>query len=1323
MWGGDWEEEGAGALEGKAPLLILYSSKGCPGQAAAMEVHATAVEEGIAANVTPLKLFVKAGFLTSPVVVLCTDGMTPTDGTDPGGFWKLLSADVGSAWLRGMRHVCVGDDAFAATAFSARLASLGSLPAVPAAQQRPGCAGVEAAFLCSNLALLPDDDGLRPAAALPKRRADGGDGGPPPKVQRSTPDSSPSAAASAAPAAAAAAAAAATPTPAPPAPAAEAPAATGSKDAVRNLVDGTLLVTLRLQKKTERLGPRFEQKDGTKDVYCKAVKKGTICEGLGVVVGMQALAVDGVGVEGEVGLQKQLEVLRENLGGKILFKMTDEQLEELEEEAEAREKERARAAAAAAVATAAAAAAAAQPAAAPTPTATRDINARTLLITLVLQTKTERLGMRHEQSDADSKVYVTSVKKGSMCDSLGVVVGMEVAAVDGAPVEGEVSLGRNIDKLRGTLGGTIFFRVPGDVDFDYRSVPAQKAAPALNLPSATPSSFAPAIPTKQLPKLPAKKEPVVFLYGSETGNAECICHEMQKDARDKGWPTRFGKMNEFESLQWDGENTGGVVLVVATTGDGEIPDNGKKFLRFLKKKAQKGAYGHVKYAVLALGDQNYDKFCHSGKQVDQLMAEAGCQRFADTGLADDGTGLEIVVEPWKAALQGKLLEANGLLDNKTAQQVQYEKLRTSEGAERSILIMYGSETGNGEAIARGIHEVAVSSNIKSTLCPANEYKKRDWESFAVVILIMATTGDGNYCENASSFCGFIGRNSHKPTLLSGMKFAVLALGNSSYPKFCGAGKNVDKRMEELGATRFYATGLADDEYGLEVVVEPWKQKLWPALLSLWTGDQLSLSPALKSVLRASPSAGPLSPPTAAAAAALAAPALLGVAADAVAKKQASATFSDKSSEMSYDLKHGQLNPFYAKITGFEVMADVPETPTYKLTFDVSQGGIEWTPGDSIGVCPCNDEANVDEIVRKLSLGPHDDFKRPSGVSAEDIAAKTRIYDSIRFPLTNRQVLLRHVDMLVRRPEFLKYLANQCSQKADREVLLSWCASTRLFRDRVSARRISILDIFDRFPSCAPEFRGLVENCTILQPRYYSVASAMVADPTHLDICFNVHVHRSQGAKEGEVVKGVASSWLQGLIKAHQRSPEADISVPMFLKAAPEFSPPDDVSSPIIMIGPGTGIAPFMGFLQHRQWQVEQAGKEGVSLAVMPANGGSMVSFPSTDELAQAMPQQPSPPSVIPDLLSDPPKVVGESHLFFGCRSRNIDYLFKYDSPLSLVGSKDTTTTTCNHPTTRRDELERYASNHTLRYLHTAFSQEEDDAYWYGGVYVQDKMMV
>ena len=154
--------------------------------------------------------------------------------------------------------------------------------------------------------------------------------------------------------------------------------------------------------------------------------------------------------------------------------------------------------------------------------------------------------------------------------------------------------------------------------------------------------------------------PLFILYGSATGNAEHIA----KDLAQKFSPTAAfdsvicAELDQYKMKclpTWETAppddapfSKYGVIVVSSTTGNGDAPENAGRFARYIKRKSTVDImpFRHCAFAVLGLGDTNYDKFCAVGKLADKKMLELGGTRAKALGLADEATGLEDVVEPW-----------------------------------------------------------------------------------------------------------------------------------------------------------------------------------------------------------------------------------------------------------------------------------------------------------------------------------------------------------------------------------------------------------------------------------------------------------------------------------------------------------------------------------------------------------------------------------------------------------------------------------------------------------------------------------------------------
>lgn len=199
--------------------------------------------------------------------------------------------------------------------------------------------------------------------------------------------------------------------------------------------------------------------------------------------------------------------------------------------------------------------------------------------------------------------------------------------------------------------------------------------------------------------------------------------------------------------------------------------------------------------------------------------------------------------------------------------------------------------------------------------------------------------------------------------------------------------------------------------------------------------------------------------------------------------------------------------------------------------------------------------------------------------------------------------------------FLRALVDWTSDGTEKRRLQELCSRqgaadySRFVRDAGAC----LLDLLLAFPSCQPPLSLLLEHLPKLQPRPYSCASSSLSQPGKLRFIFNV-VEFSSGTL-GAVRRGVCTGWLASLVASvlqadGGKAPAAQISISP--RTSNSFHLPSDPSAPVMMVGPGTGIAPFIGFLQHREKLQEQ----------------------------------------------HPDRRFGAMWLFFGCRHQDRDYLFR-----------------------------------------------------------------
>lgn len=252
------------------------------------------------------------------------------------------------------------------------------------------------------------------------------------------------------------------------------------------------------------------------------------------------------------------------------------------------------------------------------------------------------------------------------------------------------------------------------------------------------------------------------------------------------------------------------------------------------------------------------------------------------------------------------------------------------------------------------------------------------------------------------------------------------------------------------------------------------------------------------------------------------------------------------------------NPYMARLkSSMPLNAEGSSKDTRHVVIDLGDSGIEYEAGDSMGIFPENDPRTVDAILTDLEVSGGETVRAPDG-------------DNKLF----RQVLLKEVDVTKPSDEVIALLAEHASDREEAEDL-------NMLAGRGAEEGQSLLELLRVYPSARPPIQALVDQLGPLQPRLYSIASSPKAYPD--EIHTTVAVVRT--AVYGRGYKGVASTFLAKRL-SHQGE------VPIYIQKSTEFRVNADPDHPAIMIGPGTGIAPFMAFLQERE-ALGHAGKNWV----------------------------------------------------------------------------------------------------------------------------------
>jgi sulfite reductase (NADPH) flavoprotein alpha-component len=413
-----------------------------------------------------------------------------------------------------------------------------------------------------------------------------------------------------------------------------------------------------------------------------------------------------------------------------------------------------------------------------------------------------------------------------------------------------------------------------------------------------------------------------------------------------------------------------------------------------------------------------------------------------------------------------------------------------------LAIVYGSQTGNGKRIAERLGRSAEAAGLAVRVSAAGAYPLKDLARERMLVVVMSTHGDGDAPDDARSFIDFI--SSKRAPKLEQLAYSVLALGDSSYPKFCETGRVVDEKLAALGARRIVERADADLDF--DRIANPWLEKVVAeARESLGAQPQSANVTRLRSV-----PAVPL--------------------------------FS-REQPFAAEVIDNQ------RITGRGATKDVRH-----VELSLAGSGFKYEPGDALGVWHENPRAIVDGVLQAVHA---------SGEEKVEVDGDTR---SLREWLAASREITR-----LTKPFLVQHAA-----LAQDTTLSSVLEPGQQDALRRTLKDLQLVDVLQRHPA-EWEPAKLVAALRPLAPRLYSIASSQeaVGDEAHLTVAvidYQLERQRRQGA---------ASSFLAGL-------DGADARARVFIEQNERFRLPTDASRDVIMIGPGTGVAPFRGFLQHRE---------------------------------------------------------------------------------------------------------------------------------------------
>jgi sulfite reductase alpha subunit-like flavoprotein len=535
-------------------------------------------------------------------------------------------------------------------------------------------------------------------------------------------------------------------------------------------------------------------------------------------------------------------------------------------------------------------------------------------------------------------------------------------------------------------------------------------------------------------------------------------------------------------------------------------------------------------------------------------------------------------------------------------------------AERRLLVLYGSETGNSQDVAERVVRESKLRHYSPVLMAMESYDVRLLPSERLVIFVASTTGQGDEPRNMKSFWRFLLRRSLSASALAKLSFAVFGLGDSGYQKYNVTAKKLFRRMQGLGAIAVHSLGLGDDQHplGYDGSLTPWLSGLWSNLRNI-----CPLPPELRDPTPSEIENAPLPQPRF----------CVEVIDDGLCEHsgaeddldrlqqartllqqvQAAASASEANLTYSMSENHPTRVDQIACVDGVVFENNVLTSSdalkqVHQLEFRPTDGEIiSYAAGDVLGIIPQGTHANdakVARVIERFGLSP-DDWIRIYPSSNPELKNL--------FPPAQLKYLIAgglDIDSASPRRYFFEVMSHFAQVDLEKERLAHFSSAEGaidLYKYNQRERR-TVIEIFDEFPSLKPSIEWFFQVVPHIFPRYYSISSSPAESAEGGGVQITVaSAEWTTPLKRKRV--GLCSSWLNSLVsgtRVRYTLHKGSISLP-------------ELNVPMLLIGPGTGIAPFRSFVHARLHQAASGSIDGP---------------------------------------------VGESLIFFGCRDANHDYLYK-----------------------------------------------------------------
>ena len=491
-------------------------------------------------------------------------------------------------------------------------------------------------------------------------------------------------------------------------------------------------------------------------------------------------------------------------------------------------------------------------------------------------------------------------------------------------------------------------------------------------------------------------------------------------------------------------------------------------------------------------------------------------------------------------------------------------------------IFFGSQSGNAESYAEELRDEAIAYGLKAKVVDLEEYDPEELEMTDFCVFLVATFGEGEPTDNAVTFWEWLhDDDSFEDDKFEKLTYSVFALGNRQWEHFCNVGIVVDQKLSKYGGNKLLDLGMGDDDGSMEADFAEWKTNFWAATKDHFGVEEDTTEREVVVPFKVKYTRHPNDPSS-----------------------------SETESKDVYDTKFSQIKTgiggfmadekFKARLVKVsenrELRSDTFEGNTRHIELELPSS-LRYQTADNLGLFSHNDFKNTGKIIRRLGLHPK---------TILQVVGTSSSFKSV-FPkfVTVQDALLLYCDFAsVPRASAIKNMAYYVSDPVQKAQLKAY-ALDKDKKAEFARDHKNWLELLEEFPALNLPFDVFLHMVPKLSPypRYYTISSSSKVQPRTASI--TVTVGPTQ-LPNNRVYNGICSTYIlnQGL----SENVSAFIRPSTFRLPAP--------SKPVIMFGPGTGVAPFRAFWHEARW--------------LKAKGTS----------------------------------VQDWHLFFGCRYESKDFIYK-----------------------------------------------------------------